>query len=580
MTRIKSHISLLFVIGSVISTAVATSITYSVVGLPSSEDNEFGVLVDGTVYKLAPSEEDATILFKAEAPVAETNYHFVELRKDTDEIVHREEFDREPIVRQINQVYGRSWTTQSVKKFERIYDAFGFRHESDLHPEDEIPSIHIVADQGEIDRIHDHYNQKKMKVKADVTIIGAHQVQKISGVKFNIAGRGSRFEPKPSYNIELHGEERLGGFKTLKLKAAATDPSFLREKMTSEMLIAAGLPIGRVSYKRVYLNNVAMGLYVFAEKYDRTWLDQNANPGTPAEYKNGVLYQGTGSTRFPGEFSDLRYISDEPSVYADHGYKIALEDRTEKKGFTVLADFIKFVDDELKKPISNSTENEKELVETWGKMVGAEVFLRNIIFDFLTTGWDNYLFWGDNYYMYKCPILHYFVYVSSDLELTFGNSPLPRTVQLEGDYRHVEGFQNRPLPKALLRVPFFRNYFENALKNITTNIFDPRVSFPVVDSLTEILREDVKWDQGLARINADKDFSNPPKRDLNGGKLVGEGPLNRPKDTDPALSKEHSKISRDIIDFQSSVDGPTGYESLLGIKEFIQGKFDNVKAHL
>lgn len=182
--------------------------------------------------------------------------------------------------------------------------------------------------------------------------------------------------------------------------------------------------------------------------------------------------------------------------------------------------------------------------------------------------------------MYKCPILHYFVYVSSDLELTFGNSPLPRTVQLEGDYRHVEGFQNRPLPKALLRVPFFRNYFENALKNITTNIFDPRVSFPVVDSLTEILREDVKWDQGLARINADKDFSNPPERDLNGGKLVGEGPLNRPKDTDPALSKEHSKISRDIIDFQSSVDGPTGYESLLGIKEFIQGKFDNVKAHL
>lgn len=128
-------------------------------------------MVDGTVYKLAPSEEDATILFKAEAPVAETNYRFVELRKNTDKIVHQEEFDREPIVSQINQVYGRSWTTQAVKKFERIYDAFGFRHESDLHPEDEIPSIHIVADQGEIDNIHDHYNQK-IKVKAEVTLIG------------------------------------------------------------------------------------------------------------------------------------------------------------------------------------------------------------------------------------------------------------------------------------------------------------------------------------------------------------------------------------------------------------------------
>lgn len=131
--------------------------------------------------------------------------------------------------------------------------------------------------------------------------------------------------------------------------------------------------------KSVYLNNVALGLYVFAEKYDRTWVDQNANPGTPAEYKNGVFYQGTGSTKFPGELSDLRYISDEPSVYADHSYEIALEDRAEKKGYTVLADFIKFIDDELKKPISNSTENEKELVETWGKMVGVEVFLRKYV---------------------------------------------------------------------------------------------------------------------------------------------------------------------------------------------------------
>ncbi|GAA5814294.1 hypothetical protein MFLAVUS_007788 [Mucor flavus] len=185
----------------------------------------------------------------------------------------------------------------------------------------------------------------------------------------------------------------------------------------------------------------------------------------------------------------------------------------------------------------------------------------SIIFDFLTTGWDNYLFWGDNCYLYKCPILHYLVYFGSDLELTFGNSPLPRTVQLEGDYRHVEGFQNRSLPKALLRVPFFRNYFENALKNITTYIFDPR------------------WDQGLPRINADKDFSSPPERDLAGGKLVGGSPVNKLKDTDPVLSKERSKISYATIDFQSSFDIPTGYESLLGLKEFIQKKFDNVKAH-
>lgn len=124
------------------------------------------------------------------------------------------------------------------------------------------------------------------------------------------------------------------------------------------------------------MNNVALGLYVFAEKYDKDWVDQNASPGLPSEYKNGVFYQGTGSTKFKGEISDLRYISDDPNVYAEHGYTIAVEDETEKKGFTVLADFIKFIDLQLKNPISNSTENEKEIVAEWAKYLGVEVFLR------------------------------------------------------------------------------------------------------------------------------------------------------------------------------------------------------------
>lgn len=167
-------IPLLLAIGSFITTVVAeSSINYSVVGIPSSNDNEFGVLIDDIVYRLSPSKEDSTILFQVEAPIAETKYHFVELNKDTNDIVHEEDFDRQPIETQINQVYGRSWTTQSVKTFKKIYEQEVYRniHKTNLHPEDEIPSIHIVADQNEIDRIHDHYNQD-ITVQANLTLIG------------------------------------------------------------------------------------------------------------------------------------------------------------------------------------------------------------------------------------------------------------------------------------------------------------------------------------------------------------------------------------------------------------------------
>lgn len=204
----------------------------------------------------------------------------------------------------------------------------------------------------------------------------------------------------------------------------------------------------------------------------------------------------------------------------------------------------------------------------------------SMVLEFLVTGWDNYLAYGDNYYLYKCPIMHFFVYVGWDMELTFGNSPFPKSIQLEGDYRHVEGIQNRPLTKALFRVPIFRSYFESALQKIVTSIFEPSKSFPVIDSLVEFLRDDVKWDQGLQKVNAGKNFDNPPKSDPNGGEIIDNSPTNIPKNTDKELSKEHIRISREIIDFQKSIDGPTGFDSLMGIKEFIQGKYDNVKAHI
>jgi hypothetical protein len=56
------------------------------------------------------------------------------------------------------------------------------------------------------------------------------------------------------------------------------------------------------------------------------------------------------------------------------------------------------------------------------------------------------------------------------------------------------------------------------LKKIVDIIFDPRVSFPVLDSLTELLREDAEWDHNVPSLNADKGFSSPPEADPSGAK--------------------------------------------------------------
>ena len=68
--------------------------------------------------------------------------------------------------------------------------------------------------------------------------------------EFSIGGRDSRFKSKPSYNIKLSKKDRFGGYRSLKLRAAVTDPTFLREKLVADMTVAAGLPSIRVSYRR------------------------------------------------------------------------------------------------------------------------------------------------------------------------------------------------------------------------------------------------------------------------------------------------------------------------------------------
>lgn len=155
---------------AIICAVSASSVTYSIVGLPSSGETEFGVLVDEAVYVLSPSQE-STILFQVDAPIAENKYHFVELKKGTRDIIHKETFEREPIQSQVNHVYGRNWAAKAVETFERVYDEVGYRHKTSLHPADEIPSLHIQADQDEINRIHDHYSQK-ISINVDLTFIG------------------------------------------------------------------------------------------------------------------------------------------------------------------------------------------------------------------------------------------------------------------------------------------------------------------------------------------------------------------------------------------------------------------------
>jgi hypothetical protein len=168
------------------------------------------------------------------------------------------------------------------------------------------------------------------------------------------------------------------------------------------------------------------------------------------------------------------------------------------------------------------------------------------------------------------------------MDFSFGNDVYLVPLRLEGDYHHFDGIQDRPLTKALLRIPLFRTYFETAIEKILHSIFDPRISFPVIDSLVDLVKEDVMWDRTIPRINANTDFKNKPVGNPEEGEIVPtiNSSLPLSKNSQRPLLDEIFNPDRQILEYQLLIDGPTPFGSLMGVKEFIQSKYDNVGKHI
>lgn len=78
----------------------------------------------------------------------------------------------------------------------------------------------------------------------------ANEVKQFYGCKLSVSGRSSRQLTKLPYSIKLGDGDDLGGYSKLKLRASASDPSFLREKISTELLSATGRPATMTSFVR------------------------------------------------------------------------------------------------------------------------------------------------------------------------------------------------------------------------------------------------------------------------------------------------------------------------------------------
>ncbi|KAF7728341.1 hypothetical protein EC973_006282 [Apophysomyces ossiformis] len=519
------------------------------------------------VYILERSDMDP-LLHVGYAP-ALRSYHYLQVYENGT-VIDEESFTRPPLSAPAHDFYGRTFTQRIKPKslpevFPRTYTPVD---SGVAHPLDEIPTIHVKASEEDLRELYDNYLES-FAINVNMTHISGSELRQFENVKFQLGGQTSRLFEKFSFNFHISKDNplSLGGYRRFKLRACVTDPTFMREKLYYDILDAAGLPASQSSFIRLFINEEPLGLYGMIDHYKNPFLKNVFGQGK--KYKHGVLYQGSmpENPMAPGKLNggaNLDYLGPTPSDYIFGGetlYKISQEASRKDNGLQNLIEFMEFV----KNP---EVEAAEDLKDAWNRRLDVDIFLKNIALEVLMGHVDGYLGQAHNYFLYHEPKEDRYIWITSDLDQTMGNSMIPLRNDSSTDplavldrFDLLNQHRNRPLIKAVFLVPSFRERFDQILAQIHKTLYVQPVLLEHMHSIAEFIREDVIWDAKVRQYRASAladDEVAKKHRDQIQQKI-----LQLPLGTDFL-----SRIG--AIDFDNAIEGPiTGHPSIMPLKDWI-----------
>lgn len=137
------------------------NVTYHVISLVPNNQT-LGVIVDNATYPLTKIDSNSPLLHSGEAPLSTSGkYQYAILDKtNNNQVLHTENFTRSSInmekTETLNEYYGRSWNTYNITPLPTVLSPLPVvnRIKSNLHVDGEIPTVHFMGDQSQIDVMH------------------------------------------------------------------------------------------------------------------------------------------------------------------------------------------------------------------------------------------------------------------------------------------------------------------------------------------------------------------------------------------------------------------------------------------
>ncbi|KAH8548930.1 coth protein-domain-containing protein [Umbelopsis sp. PMI_123] len=549
------------------SSALANNATYSVVTLDPTYTS-YGVVVDNVTYALNQSPQ-SPLLYTGEAP-SELPYSYCVL--DSGNLaIQQEAFTRPALTgnASYNEVYNRTNNIVDIPSLPQIWPSiYNTNVSGNLHVDGQIAVIHIQANENEIEAIHNNVTSDD-KVSGNLTFISPTDLKFVSNINVALAGRSSRIWPKQSYTINVKKGGDLYGLTKFKLRASASDPTYMREKMYYDMLrYSAGVAANGASWARVLFNNRPAGFFVFVDQPDKSWLANTYNDGGS---DTGILYMGNFGAPSNDTpillISDLSYLGDNQSIYGvNDTYKIK-EKSSDKKD----ADFTKLA--QFTKTIENSQGWD---VNKWNDFIDVDIFLKNMAFEFFQGHLDGYLSNANNLLLYDNK--GKWTWCSSDLDLTMGNYMANQTNLRTGDYMQYAN-NSRPLLKALLNVTEFNATYREYITKIEQQLYSLDILDPRIDSFSSLIQQDAEWDATVEKLS--KGYSTNDSK-------VGEIPVDTSNQNfdlpgsgiEVDMQSFIARLFATNITFDVAVNGETGFSTLFGLKQWINNKSINTNQSL
>ncbi|MFK9118545.1 CotH kinase family protein [Peribacillus castrilensis] len=207
----------------------------------------------------------------------------------------------------------------------------GNTYTESVFDQSKVTTVDITLADEDLDSILDNPSEKEI-VNADVTIDGETVKNVGFRTKGNLSlnsvvqmGDSDRYSWKIDFDYYQEDQD-LHGLKKLALNNNYSDPTYMREYLSYELMDKMGIATPGHSYMYVTINGKEWGLYLGVEAIEETFLNTNFTDST------GDLYypDGTGS--------DLKWISEDIGDYT--GLNLKTNDNSDQSAMIKLLDSI------------------------------------------------------------------------------------------------------------------------------------------------------------------------------------------------------------------------------------------------